>query len=217
MKPGRNDPCICGSGRKYKHCCQRKASSPTVAPLPAELSRLTALYDSGHYGELESGARSLVEQHPRSATGWMLLSAALVNQGKNALHAFQMTAELLPDDAEVLSNLGNAQKDLGLLDDAVATFRRALAKNQNFALAHYNLGVVMSRLGQLDDAVASYRRALALDPNLSEAHNNLGNSLKDLCLPDDAIASYRRALRINPGYAHAYSNLLLTLNYRAEL
>lgn len=23
-KPGRNDPCPCGSGRKYKHCCMRK-------------------------------------------------------------------------------------------------------------------------------------------------------------------------------------------------
>lgn len=22
-KPGRNDPCPCGSGRKYKHCCGR--------------------------------------------------------------------------------------------------------------------------------------------------------------------------------------------------
>lgn len=25
VKPGRNDPCPCGSGRKYKHCCMRKA------------------------------------------------------------------------------------------------------------------------------------------------------------------------------------------------
>ena len=24
-KPGRNDPCPCGSGRKYKHCCLHKA------------------------------------------------------------------------------------------------------------------------------------------------------------------------------------------------
>jgi len=23
-KPGRNDPCPCGSGRKYKHCCGKK-------------------------------------------------------------------------------------------------------------------------------------------------------------------------------------------------
>lgn len=24
--PGRNDPCPCGSGKKYKHCCQDKTS-----------------------------------------------------------------------------------------------------------------------------------------------------------------------------------------------
>lgn len=23
-RPGRNDPCSCGSGRKFKHCCQPK-------------------------------------------------------------------------------------------------------------------------------------------------------------------------------------------------
>jgi preprotein translocase subunit SecA len=23
-KPGRNDPCPCGSGRKYKQCCAKK-------------------------------------------------------------------------------------------------------------------------------------------------------------------------------------------------
>lgn len=27
-KPGRNDLCPCGSGRKYKHCCLRQSSSP---------------------------------------------------------------------------------------------------------------------------------------------------------------------------------------------
>lgn len=25
VKVGRNDPCICGSGKKYKNCCMRKA------------------------------------------------------------------------------------------------------------------------------------------------------------------------------------------------
>lgn len=27
---GRNDPCPCGSGKKYKHCCMRKASHKTA-------------------------------------------------------------------------------------------------------------------------------------------------------------------------------------------
>jgi hypothetical protein len=31
MKPGRNDPCPCGSGKKYKYCCL--SESATVADL----------------------------------------------------------------------------------------------------------------------------------------------------------------------------------------
>jgi len=26
-KPGRNDPCPCGSGKKYKKCCMRQSSA----------------------------------------------------------------------------------------------------------------------------------------------------------------------------------------------
>src|SRR5438445_604533 len=29
MKPGRNDPCLCGSGRKYKQCCLAKGTAPS--------------------------------------------------------------------------------------------------------------------------------------------------------------------------------------------
>lgn len=31
--PGRNDPCLCGSGRKYKHCCAQLPKAPSVDPL----------------------------------------------------------------------------------------------------------------------------------------------------------------------------------------
>lgn len=32
MKPGRNDPCSCGSGKKYKHCCLRAESAAVETP-----------------------------------------------------------------------------------------------------------------------------------------------------------------------------------------
>jgi hypothetical protein len=42
MKPGRNDPCHCGSGKKYKQCClekddaaARKARESAAAEAPA--------------------------------------------------------------------------------------------------------------------------------------------------------------------------------------
>ena len=31
-KAGRNDPCPCGSGKKYKHCCMRKEQEQAPAP-----------------------------------------------------------------------------------------------------------------------------------------------------------------------------------------
>ena len=40
MKVGRNDPCPCGSGKKYKHCCYAKDSvkheTTEAADAPAE-------------------------------------------------------------------------------------------------------------------------------------------------------------------------------------
>ncbi len=39
-KPGRNDPCPCGSGRKYKKCCMR-ASAPTTAEFVVRKMRST--------------------------------------------------------------------------------------------------------------------------------------------------------------------------------
>ena len=32
MKPGRNDPCPCGSGKKFKHCCLRAESTAAETP-----------------------------------------------------------------------------------------------------------------------------------------------------------------------------------------
>lgn len=33
MKTGRNDPCHCGSGKKYKHCCYEKDSVKHEEPV----------------------------------------------------------------------------------------------------------------------------------------------------------------------------------------
>lgn len=39
MKVGRNDPCPCGSGKKYKRCCYPKQKIPTVTSIPPEVIR----------------------------------------------------------------------------------------------------------------------------------------------------------------------------------
>ncbi len=207
MKPGRNDPCSCGSGKKYKHCCEGKAAPRAPAPTPAEFNALVTLFNTGRYAELESRASTLAGQYPGSGFAWKLLGASLQMQGKNALPAFLKTAELMPDDAEAHFNLGVAQKSLGQLDAAVASYRRALKLNPGYAEAHSNLGNALKDLGRLDDAVDSYRRALQLKPGSADAYNNLGSALKDLGQLDGAVDSYRRAVAIKPDFVAAYYNL----------
>ena len=45
MKLGRNIPCPCGSGKKYKHCCLNAGSVPATAPADLTWRRLRALLD----------------------------------------------------------------------------------------------------------------------------------------------------------------------------
>ena len=207
MKPGRNDPCRCGSGKKYKHCCEGKVASHSPAPSPDEINQLVALYSSRRYAELESRVQTLLGRYPDFGFGWKLLGAAQQMQGKNALAAFQKTAQLMPEDAEAFFNLGVVQRSLGLLDEAVASYRRALQIKPAYVEALGNLGNTLKDAGQLDEAVASFRRALQIKPNSPTALNNLGTVLKDLGKFDEAIASYRQALQLQSNYAEAHSNL----------
>jgi len=171
------------------------------------MSQLVALFNAGRYGDLEAKARELAGRHPDSGIFWKALGVSLRIQGKDALQALQRAAMLLPDDAEAHSNLGNALRDLGRFDAAVASYRRALEINPRYAEAHSNLGNALRDLGQLDAAVASYRRALQINADSAGAHSNLGNALRDLGRFDAAVASYHRALELKPDFTEAHNNL----------
>jgi tetratricopeptide (TPR) repeat protein len=205
VKPGRNDPCCCSSGKKYKECCGKIVPEPT--PVPAEMMQLVALLDAGSHAELEVQAQEVLDRHPNSGTVWQVLSIALARQNKDSLHALQMAARWLPADAGIHNNLGNALGRQGRLDDAIASYRRALLLNPKFAEAHNNLGHALLDLRKPEAAELSFRRAIELRSTYAEAHDNLGSTLLELGRPSEALASYRRALEIEPQFCEAQSNL----------
>ena len=219
MKPGRSDPCPCGSGKAFEKCCQEWYESAKSEPFgkregPAatECSQLVALLNAGHLAELESRTHLLLEQYPDSGFAWNLLGVSLQRQSRDGLPAFQKAVKFLPNDAEVHNNLGNALSDSGRLDEAEAIYRLALQINPRNSNAYNNLGCTLSDLGRLDEAEASYRRALQVKPDFAEAHFNLGSTLNDLGRLDEAEASYRRALQIKPDFAKAHFKMGSTLN-----
>jgi Sulfotransferase family/SEC-C motif len=114
-RPGRNDLCSCGSGKKYKKCCGERRDPPPQAqppestravgpntPPPAEFGFLEALESSGRYAELEQSVRRcLADDRGTAFSGKCALS--LWKQGKDALEALQRAAHLRLERLERLS------------------------------------------------------------------------------------------------------------------
>lgn len=209
MKLGRNDPCSCGSGKKYKNCCQGKFEPlpPNSSSSSVNLASLDTLFFARQYAALENSANALLKSHPDVGGAWKLLGLSLQMQGKDALPAMQKAAELMPADAEIHANLAALLRSRGQLEAAITSGQRALKIKPNFPEAHNNQGVALKEQGQFEAALLHYRKAVELKPDFAEAHNNLGIALQELGQLDNAIASYRRALKIKPDFVDAHNNL----------
>jgi tetratricopeptide (TPR) repeat protein len=82
-KIGRNDPCPCGSGKKYKHCCLEKDQKAERASAVAELvawqeaqaldaasNAVVDLVHAGRLDEAEQAARELLVRYPEVHDGY---------------------------------------------------------------------------------------------------------------------------------------------------
>ncbi len=98
------------------------------------------------------------------------------------------------------------------LDEALASYDRALALRPDHAEALRNRGATLHKLKRFDAALASYDRALALQPDYAEALYNRGITLHELERFDEALASYDRAVAARPDYAAALNNRGNTLH-----
>ena len=160
---------------------------------------------------LRNTRRGLGEAPARSARHQEQVNhlIALYNQ-RQLQEAFQLGTALArqyPDMPLILNILGAINADSGRLEEAVASYTKALKLKPGYAEAHNNLGNALNALGRQDEAIASYSRALELKPGYAEAHNNLGNVLNDLGRHEGALASLTRAVELRPEFAVAHNSL----------
>jgi hypothetical protein len=126
-KIGRNQPCPCGSGKKYKRCCLARdqaaradAFPPPVAPVAppgdhfgeTELDRLSNsvvdLINDGRLEEAEAACQTLKEQYP-DVIDWLMRTAMLHEARGETLLAIDYCERVLawmdenPDDFEPAS------------------------------------------------------------------------------------------------------------------
>ena len=126
-KPGRNDRCPCGSGKKYKQCCLAKdeaglrAFKDTLAslvqvdgpmegddPLMDQSNAVVDLVHAGRLEEAEAAARALLARYPDVHDGWDRLGFVHEKRGENhqAAECYRKVVDFLREnsgyaDAEV--------------------------------------------------------------------------------------------------------------------
>jgi protein O-GlcNAc transferase len=108
---------------------------------------------------------------------------------------------------DALHLLAVVRSGLGRLQEALASYDKALAIRPDNAEALNNRGITLEDLKRFEDALASYDKALAIKPDYAEALYNRGNALHALKRFEDALASYDKALAIRPDHPYAFAML----------
>lgn len=111
-KAGRNQPCPCGSGKKYKQCCLRAEKDAEHAAMAADHDEDVARVDAsnammkllrdGKLDEAEQAARDLLGRFPYSIVAWNGLGMVYEARGdaKQAAQYYRRALEFIRYHAE---------------------------------------------------------------------------------------------------------------------
>ena len=118
----------------------------------------------------------------------------------------------IPNNFELLTNLGTIELQLGNVEAGVKLLKKSISINPNQPSATSNLGNSLLESGLYKDAISYYDKAILISSNFTSAYYNKGRALTKLNDFENAIACYKKAIEINPNYLIAHLNLGFVLN-----
>jgi len=188
-----------------------------LAPEDAEAAfTLAKMYGQlGLLDRAEECARNALAARPGFGAAHLLVGMSLFGRGRceDAMPSFEKAAELMPDNAKVFNNYGNALAAIGETSRAIDKYQQAVTLNPEFAEAYNNLGAALLAERRYDEAANCFEKAIEYKAAFPEAYNNLANAEKNKGNVFRAIEYYKKALQIHPAYGRAHSNLLVAMNY----
>lgn len=174
--PGRNDPCPCGSGRRYKQC-----HGAATAPLSADAlarSGVTA-HARGDVAGAEGHYLAALAANPGHPLAQHYLGVLRYQQGRlpEALELIDRSVAAIPAEPEFHNNRGLALAASQRDDEAIAAYEQALELAPGHAGAWSNLGLARQNRNDIDGAIAAFRRGLESAPDFPQLHWNLALAL----------------------------------------
>ena len=115
--------------------------------------------------------------------------------------------KLDPENADLHNGLGIAQMQLQKLEEAIASFQKAIQLAPEHKWAHNNLGRTYLNMDNFDEAIAELNKAIEIYPENDLAYYNLGLAYALQQDYEQAIPYYELAVSHNPNLASAYSDM----------
>lgn len=178
-KIGRNEPCPCGSGRKYKNCCLEKDREKTPKRLDEKGMHYLRQVMEKQYLKMEdtemSRAQDLVYD------GWEVMA----HDPREAKKCFERAIKLDPDLADAYNGLAEVAISKGNFSAAEKYYRKAYEKakailgteeKKSFAWwgeletrpymrARQGLGLLFLEAKRYDEAIGEFKELLRRNPN----------------------------------------------------
>lgn len=181
--------------------------------LMAKQSLGGVLTDQGRGAEAERVLRQALaagSRDPRQVAALQHnLGVALKQQRRfdEALALFDTAQTAVPEMPSVDYNRANALQELGRLEDAVESYRRAIVRDPLNIGAHSDLNQLLFRLGREDEFLTSIDEVAALYPEIGELPLVKGDFLFRVDRYDEAIEAFDRAVRLLTDNVTPYDGL----------
>jgi len=124
-KTGRNDPCPCGSGKKYKRCCRAKDQAAELATLSAKRAELAAM-QAEHRARIEDFQASMQEVQGLTAASNAVVDLVHAGRLDEAERAARELLVRYPEVHDGYDRLGMVYEARGENQQAAECYRKVI-------------------------------------------------------------------------------------------
>ena len=149
---------------------------------------------------------SVIQNPPQESLNQLV---NLYNQGQISAvieQAEALTAQY-PGAYVVWNILGASRAQVGMLDEAVESYKKSISLKPDFAEAYNNMGVALKDQGKLDEALEAYNKSVSYKADNAGVYYNIGVALRENGKFGKAIQAYKKSISLKPDYIDAYNNM----------
>ena len=217
----RNDPCPCGSGKKYKQCCQATdASNSQKIVATAQLRKsLPDLFEEainhhqlGQLKEAEDLYQQILAIWPNHPSTLQNLGAIALQTQRitMAVQLLQKAADLEPSE-QYYYNLAQALSSNSQNSEAIEYLHKSIHLNPSYSIAINSLGAILALENRFEEAIPYFHQALGINPEDDQSLHNIGYCLMRQSNYSEAANYLRQAIAINPHIDSYHHSLLFCL------